>query len=267
MAAALLMMNMQGAVMAADKDQTIFRYSDKVPFALMTDPQSRLPWDEIWEGFRSSDSIMEDVPFESQVSVFENYLQKYLKDNPDILYFDKEWTYKIICVGYESGDMFPRATILRMYQANGFLKIDRERPKPITIDRNNSVFYQSISKSSNLKILFGGMSAKIAEALQDEMARQWAGILETEDYLIKQDPVFLEEYYDQIDDVVRNHQVEESLRFFTIKDMVAMEENLIDMENLNQSSTTALGGSYTREIATLTLAEGFKWIKHSLYSA
>lgn len=38
MAAALLMMNMQGAVMAADKDQTIFRYSDKVPFALMTNP-------------------------------------------------------------------------------------------------------------------------------------------------------------------------------------------------------------------------------------
>ena len=44
MAAALLMMNMQGAVMAADKDLTIFRYSDKIPFALLTDPTSNLPW-------------------------------------------------------------------------------------------------------------------------------------------------------------------------------------------------------------------------------
>ena len=47
MAAAILMMNMQGAVMAADKDLTIFRYSDKVPFALMTDPKSPLPWEDI----------------------------------------------------------------------------------------------------------------------------------------------------------------------------------------------------------------------------
>ena len=47
MAAALLMMNMHGAVMAADKDLTIFRYSDKVPFAIMVDPTSRFQWEDI----------------------------------------------------------------------------------------------------------------------------------------------------------------------------------------------------------------------------
>ena len=80
MAAALLMMNMQGAVMAADKDLTIFRYSDKVPFALMTDPKSRLKWDEIWDNFRSMASINEEDTFDQRVTVFDNFLSKYLHE-------------------------------------------------------------------------------------------------------------------------------------------------------------------------------------------
>ena len=47
MAAAILMMNMHGAVCASDRDRTIYRYSEKVPFAIMVDPTSELRWDDI----------------------------------------------------------------------------------------------------------------------------------------------------------------------------------------------------------------------------
>ena len=73
MAAAILMMNMQGAVMAADKDQTIFRYSDKVPFALLTDPNSKLPWADIWNEFRINSDLSE-----SYLAPLEDYLKHIL---------------------------------------------------------------------------------------------------------------------------------------------------------------------------------------------
>ena len=53
-----------------------------------------------------------------------------------------------------------------------------------------------------------------------------------------------------------------------IEDMIRMAENVIDAEGQQhklQHPEEALES--TKEIATLTLAEGFRWIKHSLYGA
>jgi len=265
MAAAILMMNMQGAVMAADKDSTIFRYSDKVPFALMTEPKSKLPWEEIWEGFRSKNLLTDDDTFGQQINAFSDFTSKYLSEHTDLPFYDEELTYNTICVGYEPGDMFPRSAIFKMAKERWWLKVTHI--KTITISRDCYNFYQATSACPNLKILFGGMSKRIADALQDELACQLGEILKTEAYLIKESPVFQKDYYDNIDNIEKDPLTDDAFKYFTIKDMVAMEENLIDIENLSQSSTIALGGSYTREIGVLTLAEGFKWIRHSLYGA
>lgn len=245
MAAALLMMNMQGAVMAADKDSTIFRYSDKVPFALMTEPKSKLPWEEIWEGFRSENSLTDDDTFGQQIKAFSEFTSKYLSEHTDLLYYDEELTYNTICVGYEHGDMFPRAAIFKMAKERWWLKVTHI--KTITISRDCYNFYQATSACPNLKILFGGMSKRIADVLQDELACQLGILLKTEAYLVKGSPVFQKDYYDNIDNVEKDPLADDAFKYFTIKDMVAMEENLIDIENLSQSSTMALGGViYTR---------------------
>lgn len=44
MAAALLMMNMHGAVCASDRDRTIFRYSEKIPFAIQSNLEMSTPY-------------------------------------------------------------------------------------------------------------------------------------------------------------------------------------------------------------------------------
>lgn len=268
MAAAILMMNMQGAVMAADKDQTIFRYSDEVPFALMTEPKSKLPWGDIWDNFRAENTLAELNTFEQRSDAFAKFTSKYLADYPDLLYYDNELTYNTICVGFEPGNMFPIATIFKMDQVRRWwLKVDDEFIKTVRINPFCHAFYQATSECPNLKILFGGMSNRIADALQEELTSQLGDLLKTESYKIKESPLFRKDYYRNIDDVEKDPLADESFKYFTVKDLVAMEENLIDIDNLSQSSTTALGSSYTREIGVLTLAEGFKWIKHSLYNA
>lgn len=265
MAVAILMMNMQGAVMAADKDSTIFRFSNKVPFALMCDPKSKLPWRDIWEGFRSEKSLTTNDTFKQQINAFSEFTSAYFSEHKELLYYDEELTYKIICIGYEQGDMFPRAAIFKVDKEQWWLTIVHS--ETIIINRNCHNYYQATSACPNLKILFGGMSKKIADALHDELASQLGDVLQTETYKIKESPLFQKYYYKDIDNIEKDPQADDAFRYFTIKDMVSIEENLIDIENLSQSSTTALGGSYTREIGVLTLAEGFKWIRHSLYNA
>ena len=261
MAAAILMMNMQGAVMAADKDQTIFRYSDDVPFALMTDPCSILPWSDIWEEFRASNPYTGTMSYHDRVESITLFLTDYLQRiYPNIP--DDELMSKTICVGYDY-DMFPKASILDISQSdeNLVMKVSKD----VIISRDLYVFLQAIGECTNINILLGGVSDRIMGALYGDINTHLANILGAPVELVENDPRVVDTYISLIDDIQKDPQTKEALRYFTIKDMVAMEENLIDTENLKQSSSTTMGGSYTREIGTLTLAEGFKWIKHSLY--
>ena len=78
-----------------------------------------------------------------------------------------------------------------------------------------------------------------------------------------------ERYSDVIDEEFDNLQndpkVTSAISDFTIKDMVSMAENLIETEGLLSSEDPTI--SPTREIGIVTLAEGFVWIKHSLFGA
>ena len=255
-------MNMQGAVMAADKDQTIFRYSDDVPFALMTDPCSILPWSDIWEEFRTSNPSADTMNYHDRVESITLFLTSYLQRiYPDIP--DDELMSKTICVGYDS-DMFPKATFLELFPSGENISM-RVSKDDVIISRDRYVFLQAIGECTNINILLGGVSDRIMGALYSDINTHLANILGAPVELVENDSRVVDVYLNLIDDIQKDPQTKEALRYFTIKDMVAMEENLIDTENLKQSSSTTLGGSYTREIGTLTLAEGFKWIKHSLY--
>ena len=267
MAAALLMMNMQGAVMAADKDQTIFRYSDKVPFALITDPCSKLPLEDLWNEFRTTTPFTVNRPFSKQVNSVAKFMTSHIGDlkQDD---FENELSRNFICVGYDNDDMFPKAAILETECVEGGMAFKVH--ENITISRDCIVFHQAIGECTNINILLGGISDSILSALFHEMCNQLASFLDIPVEHLKNMGQYAEvvnAYTSQMEELQKDPETKKALQYFTIKDMVAMEENLIDTENLNHSSSTALGGSYTKEIAILTLAEGFKWIKHSLYGA
>ena len=264
MAAAILMMNMHGAVMAADKDQTIFRYSEKVPFSLVTDPCSKLPMEDLWNEFRATTQSAFDVSFKQRVELVVKFMSGHIGSlSEDDL--RNELSSSFLCVGYESDDMFPYAAVLKTRQDKETLAFLVD--KWVTISRDCHVFHQAIGKCTNINILLGGISDKILNALYQEVCSQLANSFGVPIEHVMSDNKVIDTFLKNMEEFQKDPETKKALSYFTIKDMVTMEENLIDTENLNHSSSTTLGGSYTKEIAILTLAEGFKWIKHSLYGA
>ena len=63
-------------------------------------------------------------------------------------------------------------------------------------------------------------------------------------------------------------KLDTAINSYHIEDMVRMSEKLIDAEaQLQHLQAPHISLKETSEIATMTLAEGFRWIKHSLYGA
>ena len=145
MAAALLMMNMQGAVMAADKDQTIFRYSDKVPFALMTDPNSSLPWADIWNEFRINTDLKE-----CDLQLFEDYLNNIL-----LKYADDISREIIFCIYYEPENIFPITHNMEIRIINNKVEINRDDSSFCILPRKTVSYVNWLGDLSHMGTLLG----------------------------------------------------------------------------------------------------------------
>ena len=257
MAAALLMMNMHGVVCASDRDRTIFRYNDKIPFAVMVDPRSELPWENIMMEFQARKSLSSENTLEENAEDFRVYLTDVLIEKDEATQ-NNELDKKVICVGYDPDNMFPRASILRISRTkNGIIiykspyKISEDRPKRPGLHE----YHTHLGNCPNIQVLFGGVSIDILENLEGYISNKFGNIIND----------FRTEYLVGLNHIQNDLPVIDSISCFTIKDMVSMAENLIETEGLQNSDGTTI--SAVREIGVVTLAEGFKWIKHSLYGA
>ena len=272
MAAAILMMNMQGAVMAADKDQTIFRYSDKVPFALMTDPTSNLPWADIWNEFRVNSDLSD-----AYVSEFMNYLMDALPRYADSI--SREVVFFFF---YEIGSIFPisQNLIIQMDHQQVEISIDESSmcisPRGTTSDVNwlgnlshmGTVLGDSIVETVDVAReiypqLVSDFKTRAVNATKEGIPKT-----ETERYIDDNEMgIHLACILDATEFRFRNNLIA-AINSYHIEDMVRMSESLIDVEaqlqHLQEPSKPLMA---TKEIATMTLAEGFSWIKHSLYGA
>lgn len=256
MAAALFMMNMHGAVCASDRDRTIFRYSDKIPFAIMVDPTSELQWEDIIMTYQARKSLSSENTLEKNAEDFRVYLEDILSQKDEATQ-NKELDKKVICVGYDPDNMFPRTSILRISKTkNGIIiykspyKIGKDRPGLPGLYE----YHTHLGNCPNIQILFGGVSKDILDNLESFITHKFGNIINN----------FKTEYLAGLKQIQNDPLVIDSISHFTIKDMVSMAENLIETEGLQNSNGTAI--SPVREIGVVTLAEGFVWIKHSLFS-
>jgi hypothetical protein len=265
MAAAILMMNMQGAVMAADKDSTIFRYSDKVPFALITDPTSKLPWDDIWNEFRLSFQMIDDY-----VDTFITFMRDRLsKEEKNI---SKE---QIVLVYYQPNKIFPESHSLFLEMIDGELIIEVDEQDSI-ISAFHTTHVQRIGDFENMSTLLDGSINNMRKDLLDKFNDLRDSIIDSTKngkQKLKIDFAF-SEIKPEVETLIQTYHEKYEEGIFKaiscshIEDMVRMAENLVDAEGQQHhlqhpdEETTK-----TKEIATVTLAEGFRWIKHSLYGA
>ena len=260
MAAALLMMNMHGAVMASDCDRTIFRYSEKIPFAIMVDPRSILPWEKIMMEYQAQKSISNEMSFKDCAIDFREYLTGLLKSK-DSDTQKNESDKQVICIGYDSDSIFPKASIITTAITERGFMINR----PIEISNlPKSVCLQMLGNCENIRILLGGMSDDLSQKIEDLFFHKISDIVGKKDSarVINDFGNYIKE---QLDTMQEDTKVLDAISFFTIKDMVKMAENLIETEGLLNSDSSMI--SPTREIGIVTLAEGFVYIKHSLYGA
>lgn len=272
MAAALLMMNMQGAVMAADKDLTIFRYSDKVPFALMTDPTSKLPWGDIWNGFRINSDVTN-----SYLRPLEDYLKSALPKYADSI--SKEM---VFCVFYEQEEIFPSAYNMVIQMNKGQVVISKGNASFRITPLKSSSYVNWLGNLNHMGTIMGDSLAEIKEVIcsvYPELVAEFRGnaliaaqkesnkteieeILSNENFETALDKVF-----DKTDRLFQQ-KLDTAINSYHIEDMVRMSDKLIEAEaqlqHLHDPQTSLRD---TKEIATMTLAEGFRWIKHSLYGA
>lgn len=265
MAAALFMMNMHGAVCASDRDRTIFRYSDKIPFAIMVDPTSELPWEDIMMTYQARKSLSSENTLEKNAEDFRVYLTDVLSQKDEVTQ-DRELGKKIICVGYDPNNMFPNVTILRIDRyKNGIIifksdnKIREKRPERPGLQE----YHLHLGNCPNIQILFGGMSEDVLKNTEVFFRKKIGEIMGNEEDANGLINNFKTEYLTAISHMQNDPHVINSISGFTIKDMVSMAENLIETEGLQDSNGTSI--SPVREIGVVTLAEGFVWIKHSLY--
>lgn len=261
MAAALLMMNMHGAVCASDRDRTIFRYNDKIPFAVMVDPRSELPWEEIFMEFQARKSLSNEKKLKENAKIFSNYLTDVLIEKDETTQ-NKEIDKKIICVGYDPDNMFPRAISLWINRGKNGITIINDIYE---ISEDYPERHLHLGNCPNIQILFGGMSEDIFENLEDFIIKKLGDVAGDKEKATKIIKNFKKEYSIELNRIKNDPQVINSISHFTVKDMVYMAENLIETEGLQNSDGTAI--SPVREIGVVTLAEGFVWIKHSLYGA
>ncbi len=260
MAAAILMMNMHGAVMASDCDKTIFRYSEKIPFAIMVDPRSELPWEDIIMEYQAKKSISNEMSFMNCATDFREYLTSLLKlkDNDTQ---KKESEKTVVCIGYDSDSIFPKATIITTaITQRGFMK---NRLVEIS-NQYNAAYLQTLGNCENIRILLGGTSDDISQKIKDLFFNLIGDIVGKKD-----SAKFINDFrnyiLEKLDSMQEDAKVNNAVSSFTIKDMVKMAENLIETEGLLNSSNSAI--SPTHEIGIVTLAEGFVYIKHCLYGA
>lgn len=263
MAAALLMMNMHGAVMASDCDRTIFRYSEKIPFAIMVDPTSRFKWESTFMNYQSKKSINSEFSFKDFAEDFAKYLTNIFNSEGQNVK-NEEYDKKVICIGFDCKSMFPKVSILTMQEDDNGIKM---ATVPHEISINNPVFHLYLGDCPNIRILFGGMSDDIKDELVQLCVDELATVLGSREGAVQLISNNYDDFFDNFDRILNDPQVTNAISDFTIKDMVAMAENLVDTEGLQNSDLDGHQSSKTSEIGIVTLAEGFKWIKHSLYGA
>lgn len=261
MAAAILMMNMHGAVCASSRDRTIFRYSEKIPFAIMVDPTSELRWDDIIRVYQAKKSLSKESTFEECVNDFYYYLKDKLSQADKGVQI-KEDKKKIVCVGYEPKEMFPRAAVINVSATEKNFNIFKNSTE---ISPRESVFQIYLGNCENIHILLGGVSEDIMGKMNTLLQKTLGDIMGNMDAavgLIEGDRNYVSKMFT---DLQIDPKVTQAIADFTIKDMVSMAENLIETEGLLSSGDSPI--SPTREIGITTLAEGFVYIKHSLYGA
>ena len=272
--------NKSGIACASGTDNTIYRFSKEEPVAVAVCPFSPIPWESIITAYLRKGEPAHHLALEEYARDFEQFLQTYPAD--------KAWNWlsadalSLIFLGYGTDDIYPSAcdTLIVVDEETGRMKLGEINNTAISID-NQAAFNWNGDFERMSPILHGTTQAvrnfmieRVSESIELYKKRVQDKFNGTkyEEYVKKS----LDNYdfedaqhslvYDATEHI--QHRVSIGLDSFSIEDLVLSCENMVNANiRLNHLANGGKGliGS-AREIAVLTRAEGFTWIKHSLFA-
>jgi len=255
MATALIIMNKEVAVMASDRDFSIFKCSEnsEAAFGVMTDPTSFLPWDDIIRSFRLNHPIRECGSFYDYCSL----LKQHLKTCKDELQPCDEYFY---VAGYDSNEIFPICTRYQLIFDGTDVKILEDFEA--SIDNKQTTYLDHLGHLDKVHTFLLGVN--------DDMGRDIEEIFISLAHGKEEKDTFRQVYEKSVKKAQRENKQKliMAIDAFDKEDIVYMAEDLINAQGQQDhlaDPTQPL--NHTREIALIARAEGFVWIKHSVFGA
>lgn len=273
--------NQSGIACASDTDNTIYRLSKEEPVAIAICPYSPIPWESIITQYLRQGEPEPHKTLEEYAKDFEAFFQQFPAD--------KAWNklgineLNLIFLGYGQDEIYPSVCDIQIEvdEETEKMKLRELHTKQIDINRHEAGL-NWIGNWERLSPIFSGSSTRVRQALYAK---------EKEIYEIYKQRVTekfkgtdYEEYVNQsFENVEKNclvpnivgkamhiarHEVYSGIDTFSIEELVYSAEDFVNanirLNHLKNGSKGLVG--HTREIAVLTLAEGFTWIKHSLFA-
>ena len=272
--------NKSGIACASDTDYTIYRFSKEEPVAVAVCPFSPIPWESIITAYLRKGEPAHRLALEEYARDFEQFLQTYPAD--------KAWNWlsanalSLIFLGYGTNDIYPSAcdTLIVVDEETGKMKLGEISNTAISID--NEAAFNWNGDFERMSPILHGTTQAVKEFIFERVGESIE--LYKKRVLDKFNGTKYEEYVKKSLDNYDFEDAQHSLVYdatghiqdrvcigldsFSIEDLVLSCENMVNANiRLNHLANGGKGliGS-TREIAVLTRAEGFTWIKHSLFA-
>lgn len=272
--------NQNGIACASDSDNTIFQISKKAPIALAVCTSSPVPWKEIITQYIRKGEPIGHKTLEEYARDFEAFLHNYPAD--------KAWNklgideLNIILLGYGEDEIYPSVCDIQIEvdEETEKMRFRAVRTKQVTISKTSVLPY--IGNWENLSAIIQGSSSKVQTAIIDKeqviyksyVQRVKAKFKDTkyEDY-VNQNLERAEKtvFVSSIVKSAKNSAVQENylgISTFSAAELVDSVEKFVNanvrLSHLKNGGRGLVG--QTKEIAVLTFAEGFTWIKHSVFA-
>lgn len=278
----LAIYNQSGIACASDTDNTIYRLSKEEPVAIAICPYSPIPWECIITQYLRKGEPEHHKTLEEYARDFETFFQQF--------HADKAWNklgineLNLIFLGYGQDEIYPSVCDIQIEvdEETEKMKLGEIGIKQINLSRDENAGYNRNGNFERLASILFGATEQVKDfatekqfdlfhAYKQRVIEKFKGT-QYEEYVNK----CLSNYPEEIavpKPVTKAttkafERAYEGISTFSIEELVSTAETLVNANvrllHLKEGGKGLLG--HTREIAVLTRAEGFTWIKHSLFA-
>lgn len=267
-----------GIVAASDSDFSIRPLSKTFPAMIVVNIYSRIPWKTIIDQYLLEN---EGTHFTTLQEAYDSFTDFFRDQKIEIKGLKKDFQEDILFMGYNEDNIYPILIETKVEpKEENYLEFTEALVREITHRRE--AFYVTLGemnivspilvgatheflnhiKKTETKLLSSYRERVLEKIRRAHLENNWVDCIESFDVENAVDKKI------QLSIKIDSHSLLSGISSFSIQEMVDYAETLINAEvrlrNLKNKNKGNASG--TREIAVMTIPEGFTWIKHHLFA-